>query len=103
MGWTIAWRGNSWTDSDLTGQHLATLALISGDDRFESLDISEGDVRSYPSEGYMRLMHMLSAFVAVDASEGLEALAAGEALTQAFTEIQAAPAEEIIGSVSFSS
>jgi len=102
MTWSINWRGDSWTDDDLTGQHLATLALISGDDRFKNLELSEAEVTGYPSEGYMRLMFMLSAFVVVAAcNEVADDDAAQAATSVALTEIQAASADEILGSISF--
>lgn len=100
--WTIRWRGSEWTDADLTGQHLATLALISGDDRFEDLSITEAEVRAYPSEGYMRLMNMLCALVAVDVSDDTDNPdVAQQRITEALSVIQQASAEEIIGCVSF--
>ena len=101
MTWSMNWRGDSWTDDDLTGLHLATLALISGDDRFENLELSEADVTGYPSEGYMRLMFMLSSFVVVSVCNGLDDEAAQSATTAALTEIQAASADEILGSIKF--
>lgn len=100
--WTIRWRGCLWTDADLTGQHLATLALISGDDRFDDLSITEAEVRAYPSLGYMRLMNLLCALMAVEACDGIDDPdEAQQAIVEALAEIQAASAEEIIGAVSF--
>ena len=100
--WAIEWRGTTWTDDDLTGQHLATLALISGDDRFESLDITEDEVRVYPSDGYMRLMFMVSAFATVEACNGIDDPDEAQvATTRALAEIQAASADEILGCIKF--
>lgn len=100
--WTIRWRGSEWTDADLTGQHLATLALISGDDRFEDLSIPESELRAYPSLGYMRLMNLLCALVAVEACDGIDDPdVAQEAVARALSVIQSASADEILGAVSF--
>lgn len=102
MTWTISWGDQSWTDDDLTGQHLATLALISGDDRFESLSLTADEVVDYPSEGYMRLMFMLSAFVTVHVCNGIDDDdAARDATATALADIQNATADEILGCVKF--
>jgi hypothetical protein len=103
-GWTITWRGNTWTDDDLTGIHLAQLAIISGDDRFESLSITEDDIRSYPSDGYMRLMFMLSTFVVTAACEGLDHSNVDEATDRtalALRTVQTATADEVLGCITF--
>lgn len=99
--WRITWDGKSWTDDDLTGQHLATLALISGDDRFEDLAITEDEVRTYPGQGYMRLLNMLSALVAVDVAGELPIIEAQEAVVEALGRIHAASADDILGCVAF--
>ena len=100
--WTITWGDQSWTDDDLTGQHLATLALISGDDRFESLSLTADEVVEYPSEGYMRLMFMLSAFVTVHVCNGLDDDdEAQEATTLALTDVQSSSADSILASIRF--
>ena len=102
IDWTIRWRGQTWTDRDLTGQHLATLALLSGDDRFEDLSITEADLATYPGEGYMRLMNMIGAFVTVAATDGIDDPDdAHEAAVKALARIQRAPAEEILASITF--
>lgn len=98
-GWSLKWQGKSYSDADLTGQHLAALALISGDDRFEQLLVSEDEIRNYPALGYMRLMMLLGAFVTVDVAneyDGDEAEVAA-----ALEEIQKASADDILGAVTF--
>jgi len=100
--WQIEWRGRTWTDDDLTGQHLATLALISGDDRFESLQLTPDEVVAYPTEGYMRLMFMVSALAAVDACNSLDDDDEAQAATvRTLAAVQAATADEIIGCIKF--
>lgn len=97
--WRITWQGKSWTDADLTGQHLAALALISGDDRFESLQVSEDEIRAYPALGHQRLMNMLGALVAVDIAEAFNGDA--DELAAALAEISEAKADVILGCVEF--
>lgn len=100
--WRITWGDRSWTEDDLTGQHLATLSLISGDDRFENLLITEDEVRSYPTEGYMRLMFMLATLLAVDAANELnDADEATGAVATSLQTVQQASADEILGALSF--
>lgn len=101
--WTISWEGRTWTDDDLTGQHLGTLAIISGDDRFQSLQIDEPTMREYPKEGYMRLMNMLATLIAVDAvTDDMDDTRAAEALAQALKSVQQAKADDILDAVRFS-
>lgn len=97
-GWSITWQGKTWTDADLTGQHLAQLALLSGDDRFERLVIKEDEIRAYPSLGFMRLLNMLSALVSVDVANEYDD---ADEVAAALKEIQQASAEDIIGAVTF--
>lgn len=102
LDWTIEWHGHTWNDADLTGQHLATLALISGDDRFEDLSITEAEVRAYPSLGYMRLINMLSAFVVVEATNGItDPDEAHDAALRALEQVQQASAADILAAVTF--
>jgi hypothetical protein len=94
-GWRITWRGKSWTDADVTGQHLATLALLSGTDDFAQLDID-------PRHGHQRLMSMLMALVAVDRADGLEDVdAVTDLLAVALSEVAGAPADEILAALTF--
>ena len=98
-GWSLTWQGKTYADADLTGQHLAALALISGDDRFEQLAVTPQELSVYPALGYMRLMNLLGAFVTVDVAneyDGDEAEVAS-----ALEEIQKASADDILGSVTF--
>lgn len=97
--WRITWQGKSWTDADLTGQHLAALALISGDDRFETLQVSEDEIRAYPALGHQRLMNLLGALVVVDTADTFGD--DRDELAAALAEISEAKADEILGCVSF--
>lgn len=100
-GWTITWRGQSWTDDDLTGLHLATLALISGDDRFEDLTITPEEVALYPALGFMRAFNLLRTFVLVAALDGTDGDEANEIDGRVLDELKAATADELIGAFAF--
>jgi len=92
-GWTIRWRGARWTDADVTGQHLATLALLSGTDEFDSLDID-------PRHGHQRLMSMLMALVCVQrAQNAVGADDVADTLAVALDEVAKASADEILGAL----
>jgi hypothetical protein len=94
-GWTLEWRGRKWTDADVTGQHLATLALLTGTDDYASLDVD-------PRHGHQRLMSMLMALVSVDRSQGMEdADAVAAMLTEVLQEISKASVDEILGALKF--
>jgi hypothetical protein len=98
-GWSLTWQAKTYSDADLTGQHLAALALISGDDRFEQLAVTPDEIKVYPAQGYMRLMNLLGAFVTVDTAneyDGDEAEVAA-----ALDEIRQASAEDILSAVMF--
>lgn len=97
--WRITWQGKTWTDEDLTGRHLATLALITGDDRFEDLRVDEDEIRAYPLLGHQRLMCLLSALVAVDTAETFDG--DESEVAAALEEIAKAKADDILGCVEF--
>lgn len=99
--WTIRWHGHAWSDADLTVEHLAALAVISGDDSFGSLMLDPVVVRDYPGEGYMRLVFMLSALAVVEACRGLEGEEAQARSTFVLGEIQKASADLVLGCISF--
>lgn len=95
--WSLHWRGRVFRESDMTGQHLATLALISGTDDFESLDID-------PTNGHQRLMSVLTAFVVVDRVGGVDDVdAVTDIVSQAIAEVSAASVDEILGAIDFDS
>ena len=99
LRWKLTWQGDTWTEEDLTVQVIAQLALISGDDRFEQLLVTEDEMAAYPALGYMRLVNLLSAFVSVvtmDRFDGDQ-----DELTAALQEIQASKAEDVLASLSF--
>lgn len=92
-GWAIRWRGSRWTDADVTGQHLATLALLSGTDDFDSLDID-------PRHGHQRLMSMLMALVCVQRAQGcIDVEDVTNTLAVALDEVSKASADEILGAL----
>lgn len=97
--WRITWQGKSWTDADLTGQHLAALALISGDDRFEGLRIEADEIKAYPALGHQRLMNLLGALVVVDTADTFGD--DQDELAAALDEIRQASADDILGCVEF--
>lgn len=100
-GWSIHWRGRVWHESDLTVQHLAVMALLTGDDDFASLDLAAPEDHPAwerfkhahaPWRGYMRLFFTLVAFLAVEREKG-----DGAALAEIVHELQSATAEELLG------
>lgn len=91
-GWAIVWRGHTYRESDLTGQHMSLLALISGTDDWETLDID-------PRHGYQRLMNVLVAFEAARVAEGHDSDSVVEVLARAVAEVAAASADEILGAL----
>jgi len=66
--WQITWGDHTFTDLDITGEHTAVLALLTGVDSWEHLDLSEMG----PEIGPARLMWLITAWVAV-AREAAEA------------------------------
>lgn len=101
--WKITWRGKSWTDADLTGQHLAVLVMMSGSDEWGQLSIPEALAKAKAEvlDGFMRLFYMLAAFVVVDrVPDDTPEAEAHEMTVRALDEIRKASAEEIIGAIS---
>jgi hypothetical protein len=107
-GWRIVWRGRQWADTDLRGNHLATLALLTGgEDSWVSLDLSAppDDLAggwvdlvdgNDPRRGFVRLMNVLLTFLTVEYEQG-----DGAGSAEAVAEVAEASAEEIIGSLRF--
>lgn len=91
--WSLHWRGRVYHEADLTGQHLATLALLTGNDDFEALDLD-------PRHGHQRLMQMLMAFLTVEAAgdvvDGDEL--AGVIATK-IDEVSKASVDELLGAL----
>lgn len=91
--WALFWRGRAYNESDLTGQHLAFLALLTGSDDYEALDIN-------PLAGHQRLMQMLTAFVCVERTAGIDDPAmAGDEMAAAIQEVAKASVDEILGAL----
>ncbi|MEM9516041.1 MAG: hypothetical protein AAGA42_14410 [Actinomycetota bacterium] len=94
-GWRITWKGRSWTDQDLTGQHLSVLSLIVGSDEYELLDMD-------PRQGHQRLMNMIAALQVVAHSVDVDEVdALAGVLAKAINEIRETSAVEILGSIEF--
>lgn len=95
--WSIEWRGMRFAESDLTGQHLSVLSLIVGTDDFAELDVD-------PRKGHQRLMTMIAAVTAVKAVEAAGDLsedAVALLVARCIETVAAAPAEEILGAITF--
>ena len=95
--WRITWRGDTWNESDLTGQHLAVLALIAGRDDFDMLEMT-------PTNGHQRLMMMITACVVVSHSAGADPKDADEVaamVAESVDEVSKASVDEILGALTF--
>ncbi len=95
--WSLHWRGKTFHESHVTGQHLATLALLTGSDDYESLDVD-------PRHGHQRLMQMLAACVCVDAvrTSGVDdADQVAVIMASAIDEVSKASADELLGSLRY--
>lgn len=95
--WSLHWRGRTFHESMLTGQHLATLALLTGSDDFEALDID-------PRHGHQRLMQMLTVFVCIDAvrTSGVDdADQVALMMAAAIDEVSKASVDELLGSLQY--
>ena len=95
--WSLEWRGRRFHESQVTGQHLAMLALLTGSDDFESLDLD-------PRHGHQRLMQMLTVVVCIDtvrASGTDDADQIALIMADAIDEVSKASADEILGSLRY--
>lgn len=95
--WSLHWRGRVFSESMVTGQHLATLALLTGSDDYANLDID-------PRFGHQRLMQMLTVFVCIDAvrtSGVTDADQVALLMADAIDEVSKASADELLGSLHF--
>jgi hypothetical protein len=90
-GWRIGWRGRVWTDADIRGEHLAFVALLTGDDSWRMLDVA--DVR--PEVGPVRLMCLIAALVAVD-----DAVSDETELAEIIVRVRATPVAELLDALS---
>lgn len=54
--WQITWNGNTWTDDDLTGAHIALIMGLQGVDSWEFCN---------PLAGPLKLLGVLAAFVSL--------------------------------------
>lgn len=100
--WRITWGGKSWTDQDLTVRHLGVLTILSGDDDWEALDVPTklAVARQGVLDGYMRLVNMVAAFVAVDRTpESMPAEEAQAVMTATLAELSGSTVDDIFGAV----
>ena len=79
--WSLTWGKKTWTEADLTGQHLTLIVMGLGGD---SWDIS-------PVTGPVRLQAVLAAFITVDT---------GRDLTDVVQELNKAKALDLLGALS---
>lgn len=90
--WRIEWRGNTYLETDLRGEHLAVLGLLHGDDNWENLDITAHD----PLKGPVRLMMMIVAFHAV-----AHQMSDAAGVASIVADVSSSPAEEILAALHF--
>lgn len=91
-GWELVWRGHTWREADLTGQHLSVLSLLSGSDDYETLDLD-------PRHGHQRLMMMLAAFEATRGLDEADVEEVADTIARAQKQIAEASADEILGAL----
>jgi hypothetical protein len=102
--WRITWRGRSWTDNDLTGQHVAVLAILNSRDDWADLNMTEAIHEAITSviDGPLRLVNMIIALASVDRSpEGTPEDEAQEVTALTIQEVRAVPMVEIISAIEF--
>lgn len=92
--WRIEWGGRSWSEDDLTGAHLAFVALLNGVDDWQALDVANLN----PAIGPVRLMNLLAAFIAVEAGEAMDDPVA---LTQVIRAVGEIPAAALLAALRF--
>lgn len=92
LRWRIKWRGRTFYEEQVTGEHLAVLALLNGRDSWADLDLTGAEVS--PTLGPVRLMSMLTALVVVDAGTADPAAVAAVAAT-----VGSATAEELLAAL----
>lgn len=80
-GWTISWNGYTYTESDLTGAHVA---LITAGRLVDDWDFN-------PTSGPMRLLYVLAAFVTIEEQRPL---------ANVLRDLLALPAAHIVDSLS---
>ena len=95
--WRITWRGDTWAESDMIGQHLSVLALVTGRDDYDMLEIS-------PVNGHQRLMMLITAFVTVKRSDDMDPEdtdAVATVVAESVDEVAKATVDEILGALSY--
>lgn len=95
--WSLYWRGRTFHESMLTGQHLATLALLTGSDDFADLNVD-------PRQGHQRLMQMLAVVVCIDAVKASGVDDADQValmMADAISEVSSASVDEILGALRY--
>lgn len=90
--WVITWEGQRFTEQDVTGEHLAYIALLTGVDSWEHIALDELD----PSIGPLRLMWLITAFVAVR-----DEIIDSEPLGELIQSTRALSAEQLLDCLTF--
>ena len=89
--WTLNWRGQTWTDRDLTGEHAAALAEMMGIapswDWFDPSDL-------HPAMGPLQLIALIAAFVVV--ADDVHGMAARMAVLNAIRDMSL---DELLGAI----
>ena len=91
--WVIRWGDHSLSESEVTGEHLALLVLLNGEDTWADCDLSD-IATADPTIGPARLISWITVMVAV--AEQLEDF---DELSQLIAGVRAASATDIISSL----
>lgn len=93
--WSLTWKGRTFHQDDLTGEHLAFLALLTGWDGWHHAtpdDIADMN----PATGPVRTMNLLAAFVCV-----ADALEEPEQIAAVIQDIRATSVSDLLDSIRF--
>lgn len=94
--WRIEWGGKSYTWDDLTVGHLALVAMLVGDDSWETLDPRQLD----PTTGYMMAAYLLTAFMAGErVSDDMDDEQSAAVMASVLAEVRTIRASELADAV----
>jgi hypothetical protein len=94
--WRIEWEGKSYTWDDLTVGHLALVALLSGEDSWETLDPRFVD----PTSGYMAAAYLLTAFLAQErVIDDMSDVEASDVMASVYAEVGGVKASALADAV----
>lgn len=94
LRWRLKWRGLTFREEDLTGEHLAVLASLNQRDEWSDLDVAGA---YSPTLGPVRLMSMLTAFLVVRSGASTT-----EAIAGIVSMVAKASADELLSTLSLS-